>query len=297
MISIIIFYGSWLFIPLVIYCLWRFFKSREWRWGLLMIVCLIFIWARFVEPGILRVRNYNYNFNDKSLENTPSLRVLVLSDLHIGLFTNPRFLENIVERINVVQPDLVLIPGDFVYRIEDNQYQDFSALQKISVPIYAVLGNHDYGRPRGTDFSAKLIPALAENKVNLLENKTADLVINGKRVKIIGLSDYYNNDANLQLLDQARAGDLNLVLTHNPDLVEHFPTDKLIGLILAGHTHGGQIRIPGIYQKFIPTDYSFDRGWYNVKGYEVFVSSGLGMVLLPFRLLMPPELEVINFYF
>jgi len=89
-----------------------------------------------------------------------------------------------------------------------------------------------------------------------------------------------------------------VLLTHNPDTAFEVPASINYDLMLAGHTHGGQIRIPGLYKKVIPTEYPFDKGLYRlaIDGQTrlVFVSPGTGMVGLPFRFNIPPQIDILT---
>ena len=95
------------------------------------------------------------------------------------------------------------------------------------------------------------------------------------------------------MLNKINKEKLSIVLTHNPDSIYEFPKTD-VDLVIAGHTHGGQIRLPFIYKYAIPCKYDFDKGFYYLRNMNIFVSPGLGMVGLPFRFLMPPEIDVLN---
>ncbi|MFH1514360.1 MAG: phosphohydrolase, partial [bacterium] len=88
-----------------------------------------------------------------------------------------------------------------------------------------------------------------------------------------------------------------IVLAHNPDTVYEFPEGVNVDLVLSGHTHGGQIRIPFLYKTQIPTIHPFDKGLYNVNDIPVYVTSGIGMIGLPFRFLIPPQIEILELTF
>ncbi|MEI7620686.1 MAG: metallophosphoesterase [Candidatus Falkowbacteria bacterium] len=222
------------------------------------------------------------------------LKVIVVSDLHLGLFSSEVKLKRAVKRINELEGDLVLIPGDFVFKLPVEKFSEFSELKNIKLPLAVVLGNHDNGRPRGTDVSTELVAALTSNGIRVIDNKVWDLEIKGKKIKVVGLNDYYSNDANFMLLRKDSPDQLLISLTHNPDTSYQYPTNSQADITISGHTHGGQIRLPWLYKSAIPSDYSFDAGLYHVGNYPVFVSSGFGTVGLPMRFFRLPEINVLE---
>jgi predicted MPP superfamily phosphohydrolase len=110
---------------------------------------------------------------------------------------------------------------------------------------------------------------------------------------VYGLSDLWEGKMNVDVLRSIEPHDLSVVLVHNPDSVSHFP-NHVADLVLAGHTHGGQVRIPFLYKQMIPSKQGYDRGWYTKDDMNIFVTHGLGEVGLPIRLLAPPEIVVID---
>lgn len=285
-----IFYLSYLAFPILAFLLYLALKKRRTICWVLAFFVLLFIYTRFIEPNLIRVDYEKIDVGGKG----NGIKVAVASDFHIGLFSSQAKLRRMVAKINSVDADLVLVPGDLVFKLSPDKFNEFSELKEIKKPLAVVLGNHDYGRPRGTDVSPELIAALINDGIRVLDNKTWDLEIKGRPVKVVGLNDYYNNDANFLLLRKDSPDQLLISLTHNPDIVYQYPTNSLADLTISGHTHGGQIRLPWIYKSAIPSDYSFDAGLYQVGNYPVFVSSGLGTVGLPMRFFRLPEINVLE---
>ena len=279
-IKFFIYYGSWLVFPL----LYLFFKKR-WYW--FVGLSFLFIYARFVEPQILLVNHYKIQTGFKA-------KYALISDIHLGIYNNETILERTVEKINKLDVDAVLIAGDFTY---DPQYDDmkklFASLSLIKVPVYAVLGNHDCQHP-GPDIRDELKEILLSYNVHFLNNKA--LKLNG--VTILGLGSNWANEDDVSLLKMYKKEDNVIVLTHNPDTVYGYEEGFNPDLTLAGHTHGGQIRIPYIYKKIIPIhgEVIWDQGFYNYKNSKIFVTSGIGEVGLPLRFLIPPVIDVLELY-
>ncbi len=295
----LIYYGSYFIFPLIFLLIWQVKKRKKFSTEIvfLLIISFIFIWMRFLEPNLLIIKNYN--FNDQNSEN--KLKVVVVSDIHLGVYNKKILLERSVEKIKKIKPDLVLIPGDFVYFADiDKLEQDFSILKEIKVPKLAVLGNHDYDK--NSNITSRAIKSsLEKNGVLIIDNKTKILEINEQKIEFIGLEDIWVANPNYSVLDKNEDENQNIsfrfLLSHNPDSIyelEKNQNKKEINLMISGHTHAGQIRLPIVYKKIIPTEYDFDKGFYSINGINLFVTPGIGNVALPFRLFNPPEISVIN---
>ena len=112
---------------------------------------------------------------------------------------------------------------------------------------------------------------------------------------LVGLGDRWANRDHLTPLEAAPKDKPIIVLLHNPDSAMQLKPNAAV-LVLAGHTHGGQIRIPWLYKKVIPTVHPFDRGLHAIAPVPVFVSAGLGEVGLPMRFLNPPTIDVLELF-
>lgn len=303
----IIFYSFYLLFPLIIFLflvLWRQ-KEKSIELIFLIIFFLFLLWARFAEPHILRVKKYNFSTSltlSEEEREKKSLKIAVFSDLHVGVFRQPRKIERVVNKVNKLKPDLVLIPGDFVYysRVEDLEEQ-LSALAKLEAPAVAVLGNHDYGKKK-KDLSRNISSVLEAKGVLMLDNKIKQLFIKNQKIEIIGLADIWAAEPDYSILQEASAdADLSLILAHNPDtaykILQEEGIEAHYDLMISGHTHAGQIRFPFLYKHLIPSRYGFDQGFYKVSDRDVFVSGGIGNSVLPLRLFNFPEISLINIDF
>ena len=283
-----LFYGSWLVWPFIAWLLWRL-RERRGRWlvALLLAACLLFAWARFVEPQRIHVQQ-------TALTGTGArVRLVLISDIHLGVYKDSAYLQRLVDRINTLQADAVVIAGDFTYA-PDGQSLDamFAPLGGLRLPAYAVLGNHDQQAP-GPDIDAELRAALAMHRVEVIEGKTVRL----GGVRLAGLGDRWANKDDPAFLAAPSSSLPTLVLSHNPDSAIDLGPD-LATLVLAGHTHGGQIRIPWLYRHVIPSRYGFDRGEQFLatpRGrVRVYTTVGTGEVGLPLRLFNPPTIDVLD---
>ncbi len=254
----------------------------------MLLLTLLFIYARFIERNIILVHHYK-------IKTGFPLKIAVVSDLHLGLYKNTNFLKRVVEKVNEIKNlDAVLMPGDFVYKAKGDFKTMFSPLQKVKAPVYAVLGNHDNGEEK-TDLilQNKIKQALKENNVIVLENNFLNL--KHKNIKILGLKDRWSDEDDVSKINNFKKQDNLIVLTHNPDTTLLYKND-IPDLTICGHTHGGQVRIPFLYKLIIPCVGKFDQGLYFINNTKVFVSSGLGENGLPLRLGIPPSIDVLNLF-
>lgn len=304
-----IFYYSFYLLFLVVgFLIWKIYKLKKSKSFpieliILLIFVLIIIWARFIEPNFLKVKNYSFKSDRTVIENNDykQLKVVVFSDIHLGAFQNKSLARKIVAKVNKLKPDIVLIPGDFVYHINRNNLDSsFSELKNIKAPKLAVLGNHDYGKGNN-DISQELSLILESANIQMVDNDIKTLNINGSIIKFVGLEDIWTGNPDFEILNNDNFynnSDFTFLLAHNPDTVyeikDFADNYKKIDLIVSGHTHAGQIRIPLLYKSIIPSAYGFDRGFYNISGLNIFVTSGIGNVVLPMRLFNFPEISVIN---
>jgi len=241
----------------------------------LIVVVIGFSYCFFIEPQMLFVKETGEG----------NLKIAIFSDLHLGIFFNTVSLERVVNKVNSLDPDLIFILGDFVFRIKDIE-KAFKPLENLEAPVFAVLGNHDVGMP-GEDVSEELNFWLEKYGVKVLDNEVAV----EKGLTIIGLGDFFLGDIDYELL---KTPGRKIVLCHNPDTVHYFPENTDVEIVFCGHTHGGQIRIPFLYKKMIPTIHKFDKDFAFVNNIKVFITSGIGMTGFPFRFLNPPEIVLME---
>ena len=283
-----LFHGSWLVLPLMAWLVWRLRERRTRGWvALLLVGCLLFAWARFVEPQRIRVQ-------ETVLAGAGApLRLVLISDIHLGVYKDTEYLQRLVDRINALQADAVVIAGDFTYEPDGASLQTmFAPLARLRLPTYAVLGNHDQQAP-GPDIDVELRAALAGHNVKVIEGTTVTL----GGFRLAGLGDRWADKDDPGFLTTARSAVPTLVLTHNPDSAIGLDPDHT-ALVLAGHTHGGQIRIPWLYRQVIPSRYGFDRGEQYLRTpagrVRVYTTVGTGEIGLPMRLFNPPTIDLLD---
>jgi len=230
------------------------------------------------------------------------LRILQLSDIHVGQNLEQAQLERFVARANALGPDLVCISGD----IADTPTADLESFLPVlarlraTYGVIAVLGNHDHYA--GADHVEAALRRLTPFRV--LRDEQTTIEIRGQRLHVIGLDDHGRDWArgktSVPYLSAAMArvpaDEPILLLSHRPDV---FPqaAERRVALTLSGHTHGGQIGVPwfdGRIRNLAEFMTDFDRGLYERGGSYLYVNSGLGVTGQRIRLNTPREIVVID---
>ena len=218
------------------------------------------------------------------------LRILFVSDIHAGPFVSPKTLGATFQRLLATEPDVILVGGDLVTVALEEFAESREAFAKLRAPlgVFAVLGNHDH-YTRDPDRLRDMIENVG---IRVLHNRSVALRRGGASLSLVGVDDLVAGQPNLE---SALAGTQPpvLLLTHNPDLA--FDAARCgVALMLSGHTHGGQIRVPGLPVLVRQSRYRLDEGRYRVGPMELLVSRGLGATGLPVRFACSPEAVLIH---
>lgn len=292
-----VFWFSYLVFPWLLFVALAFWSVKNSK-GLRILLAIVFVFSslfvymRFVEPYMLVVRHEELLVR----ENGQHVKMVIVSDIHLGVYKDETFLRRVVSKINEEGPDLVIIPGDFINDPTSEQMVAmFAPLADLNMPVYAVTGNHDAMVPGR--FSSKEVRDALSGSVRDVDNKVDVFEKFGKQIRIYGLSDLMEGRSDYSVLEGMNDDEFNLLLTHNPDSAHAFPGQYPIDLMVSGHTHGGQINLPPLFPWVIPCEYPFVRGWYEVGDMPIYVTSGVGEVLLPLRFLVPPEIVVMDLVF
>ncbi len=294
--KLVIYWASWLYFPAAALLL-RLIVNRQGlarTMALLVLAPLtILAYARFVEPRILLTREHEIALS-RCMAVDGEARIAVFSDTHIGIFANAMPVSRIARAVNGAHADFVLIAGDFTYWLAPQKFgKAFAALGAIDAPVYAVMGNHDVGLP-GRDVGAPLSRSLASIGLTVLNDAVTTIEIGGQPVEVTGLSDLWADNQKLTLLEK-RGPTPRLVLTHNPATIRTLLPRQSVDLMIAGHTHGGQINIPIVTCAFLPSMCRLTLGGLALteRG-PVFVTTGTGMVGLPMRFNAVPAIDVLT---
>jgi len=227
-------------------------------------------------------------------------RIAQITDIHFGPYMDQELLERGVGLAQEFQPDVVTLTGDFVSHPLGRRNgpagarhaepcADVFARWK-GVPMLAVLGNHDHWN------DAKIVAGtLAERGIRVLRNGSQAMEREGQRLWIAGIDDLLDGSPDLrQTLAGIPENEATVLMAHEPDFADHaagFPVD----LQLSGHSHGGQVRIPGIGPLILPPlAHKYHTGLNRVGRLQVYTSWGLGVINPPVRLNCPPEVTLIT---
>ncbi len=259
----------------------------------------------FVAFGIITVVGFVQAIGPLRVERVPvtlaglppelrGMRIALISDLHVGLFSRPGRLARISRAVMEQKPDQVVIAGDF---LDDDPWfvpKFLRGLEPIgaSTPITAVLGNHEmYGEPRS------VISQMKGSRVRLLVNEGTGVLRGQTVLWIAGVSDYAGRDDLKPDIDAALrgrpAGATTIVVSHQPRVFPEAIARK-VPLVLAGHSHGGQFGIRWLGWSLAGVFIPYDMGLFRRESTQMFVTTGAGYWLVPVRFGMSPEVVVIE---
>jgi len=228
-------------------------------------------------------------------------RFVQISDIHLTEYTEAWFLEEMVRQVNALSPELVLITGDFVSRGPREFPVAWKAagvcaeiLSGLTAPQrFGVLGNHD-----AAVGASKVITPLADHGTPVLVDSFVQIERGSDTIWLCGTDDAGVNHPDLDLAVPSFAKHPVILMCHEPDfadtLVRH-PRFPLVDLMLSGHTHGGQIRLPLVGPLILPPmGVKYVDGLFRFGHMQLYVNRGIGTVGLPFRLNCPAEITHIT---
>lgn len=265
--------------------------------SLVFLGLLSFIWGRYIEPRQLKVSRVELAIPGLPPE-LDGLTILHLSDLHEESFGPNQ--EKLLALLNTLDFHLVAFTGDAVDRPDRGNTQPLGQLLVgLSKPIFAVYGNHDYAH-----FNA-VTKTYRQHGVNILANQAASFTHNNYTLRIAGIHDPYWSRFNYMspyltdldaALAQGETDAFTILLSHSPDIIPAAQDNKL-PLVLMGHTHGGQVKIPLIGAPVTASGRFFAKhvqGIYQEGDTIVYINRGLGTTGLPIRFLSPPEVALLT---
>lgn len=261
--------------------------------AVLLAACL-YCYARYIEPNLLALTEY-----EAQAENgAEPCDIVFFSDTHFGELYDLKNLEKIVRKINEQDADIVIFGGDFF----DNYARDSSLLDleyageqlaKVEAKHgkFAVYGNHDYGGG-----AVRIYEGVMESGgFDVLNDESR--FVEGCNLRVVGFDDLLMGHTEKELYSLKSEG-FNLVVSHEPDVADSVTLPES-GVMLSGHSHGGQITLPYITERIVPVgSKKYIRGEYESLGQSrnitLFVSVGIGTTQLPYRFLTVPEIVTLR---
>ena len=250
--------------------------------------------ASAAKPSAAWPSSERFSVNDERiwLDALPSafhgLRIVQISDIHHGLFLPKEWLSEAVRQANRLNPDIIALTGDFVTysRRMIGPAAELLGRLRARYGVYAVLGNHDFR----VDADA-IAQALRKQRIDVLRNRHVSLRFGSKSVYLVGVDDYgYGADLRRAIRGVPRDA-ATILLAHNPRVI-HLASRNNVSLVLSGHTHGGQVNLPllGTVYGRSPERLRYKIGWDQMGATQIYVSRGIGTIVLPWRLRCPAEI-------
>jgi len=280
--------------------------------GLLALLLLLLVWGSAVESRfLLDVETYEAEVPNL-LPAWEGQTLAFLADFQVGMWLdNTGMIEKAVGAALEARPALVLLAGDFVYKPDSAVVQEAVALMRplttAGIPVLAVLGNHDYSLMKETsemreDMARYLKAELEATGIQVLENEAEPVTLPGgeEELYVVGIGSAWAQRSQPEAALASVAGGVpRVIMMHNPVAYRDLPR-QAGPLTLAGHTHGGQIRLP-----LMPSESWLDiaqprevvaDGWVEdhigAAGNRLYVNRGIGFSLVPVRIFCRPELTL-----
>ncbi|CAN5721691.1 hypothetical protein BH20ACI3_BH20ACI3_12210 [soil metagenome] len=249
-------------------------------------------YARFIEPSRYEVSETDVFLRDLP-ERFEGFRITQLTDVHHSRMVGIDEVRRTVDLANLTKPDLIALTGDYTTSYRRYIEPCAEALGALNAPegVWAVLGNHDHYTDR--ELTTR---ALENNRIAVLNNANTTLQRGSDVLQLSGIDDWSWAGTNwpraLYGLDQKRP---TVLLSHQPRVLDLAESEK-VGLIISGHTHGGQIDLPliGPPARFATAELKYAQGLFRRGDTQLYVSRGTGVIGLPLRLGVRPEIAVLR---
>jgi uncharacterized protein len=255
---------------------------------LIILLAGLIVGYMFIEPYWIETKEITIE-SSQIPPNFDGKKIVFLSDIHAGPFFSQERVDNLVNQVNSLHPDLILLGGDYVSGEDTYVNSTFESLSKLQAPygVYAVLGNSD---PQYTTWKA-----LNNSPINDIGNMGTWIGNSAGQIKIGGIGASNDRQDYEDVTYNATSRDYVIMLSHEPDFFEEV-NKSMVDLVLSGHTHGGQVTLFGFYAPYIPSKYGqkYRTGIIKENNSTLIISNGIGTVNVPIRFFARPQIIVLN---
>lgn len=266
----------------------------------ILVITGVLLYSRYIGTTGLNIKEYRLTY--KSLtDDFYGLKIIHLTDIHYGRTVYKKELENIKKEVNLMKPDIIVFTGDLIDKDTKLTKTDLKILNSFlngmeaNIGKYAITGNHDYGFKNYDIILENGGFTNLNNKYELIyTNTTNNILLAGVSTNIYGKKTIKEklNDTFEYLKNTDNKPVLSILIMHEPDFIDDINYSKF-NLILAGHSHNGQIRLPFI-GALVKPNYAkkyYDE-YYKIKNTDLYISSGIGVSEVNFRLFNRPSFNL-----
>lgn len=275
--------------------------------GVLALGIFVALYTNLIGPYWLQITRVSLSI----IQIQTPIKIAFVSDIQVGKYKKDAWVQKISETIDAEKPDLVVIGGDLISNegtgLDESIYLEPMRILGGKYPVYYILGNHEYGIGGNVRFnpsrytgdrSQLVIDRFTDFNFQLLRGSIACPEIHGQQICLYGLDEIWKNFPRFNNWDDAPTSSPLILVSHNPDGTMYVPTNKRRpDLVLAGHTHNGQIALPWIgplANAYIDLPKNFYYGLNYWRGIPLFTSAGAGESAAPLRLFTRPEIVIVT---
>lgn len=272
-------------------------SRRAFLKGGLLLGSALMVDGFLLEPREFRVEEVPVKIRGLSPE-FDGFTICQVTDVHHSPFVRLGYLNSVVEKANSLKPDLTVLTGDYIDDAREYVAPAIKALSGLKAKrgLLSILGNHDHFTGK-----AHTVEVIRANGIPLLENSHRLIESGRGALCVAGVKDYLEDFPDAKEALRGVDNDIpRILLSHHPDYAESLPGDERVDLVVSGHTHGGQIRAPFSYAPVLPSAYGqkYSGGLVTLenRATQIYVSRGVGVVMIPVRINCPPELTLIRLF-